>query len=173
MALIQQQGIEAKTDAKRGFDHGTFVPLKLMFPEANIPVVQLSLTNNLDPQTQINLGKAIGELANHNVLIVGSGLSFHNLQVLMSKDPVVLEKSETFDSWLNNVVINKKLTWQEKEQALVNWTSTPQARFAHPREEHLLPLHICFGAAQKANLSATNIFNETFLNTKVSGFLWR
>jgi len=173
VTLLKQQGIKAKTDPKRGFDHGTFVPLKLLFPAANIPVVQLSLINDLDPKTQINLGKAIAELAEQDVLIVGSGLSFHNLQVLMSKDPAVLEKSRTFDNWLNHVIIDKALTWQEREDALVNWIDAPQARFAHPREEHLLPLHVCFGAAQKADLSATNIFNETFLSTQVSGFLWQ
>ena len=171
--MLRQNGIEAREDENRGFDHGTFVPLKLLFPNADIPVIQLSLTNDLDPQKQIDSGKAIFELSHQNILILGSGLSFHNLQVLMSKDPDVYKKSEKFDNWLNQVVVDHDLNEKQKESALVNWKNAEEARFSHPREEHLLPLHVCFGAALKAGKKAVNIFNETFLGTKVSGFLWQ
>jgi len=173
MKMLKWQDISVKLDPKRGLDHGTFVPLKLIYPNADIPVVQLSLTNDLDPQKQINVGKAIGKLVEEEVLIIGSGLSFHNLKVLMSCDPIVYDKSERFDSWLNNIVTNQALTWHQKEQSLVNWLDAPEARYAHPREEHLLPLHICFGAAWSTEMEAKNIFNEKFLGTQVSAFLWQ
>jgi len=171
--ILKDAGISAKNDTTRGFDHGTFVPLKLIYPKANIPVVQLSLINDLDPQKQIDLGKAIGKLVAEDILIIGSGLSFHNLQVLMSCDPSVFEKSKQFDDWLNNTLVDQNLTWQGREKNLINWLSAPYARFAHPREEHLLPLHVCFGAALSANLKAKNIFKQKFLGTQVSAFLWQ
>lgn len=166
-------GIDAKEDAGRGLDHGSFVPLKLIYPEANVPVVQLSLTRDLDPETQIKVGEAIAELAKQGISIIGSGFSFHNLQVLMNRDKTVMQKSVGFDSWLNRHVIAPELTWEEKETALINWNKAPHARFAHPREEHLLPLHVCFGAAKKLNLSAENNFDKTMLGAKISGFIWR
>jgi len=174
--IVQQlnaAGIEAKEDSQRGFDHGTFVPLKLIFPEAKIPVVQLSLNSDLLAVSQIKLGECIAELANQDVLIIGSGLSFHNLNVLMSNDPKVLQKSQQFDIWLNHAVLSQQLNWQQKQLELINWQSAPHARFAHPREEHLLPLHVCFGAAKKLGFEAKNIFDQIFLNTKVSGFMWQ
>jgi len=166
-------GVTAKQDDQRGFDHGTFVPLKLMFPEANIPVVQLSLNSDLKPESQIRLGECIAELANQEVLIIGSGLSFHNLNVLMSNDPEILHKSTQFDDWLNHTVLSQELDWQQKQSLLIDWLSAPHARFAHPREEHLLPLHVCFGAAKKLDFNSENIFNQVFLNTKISGFMWQ
>src|SRR5690606_6493667 len=78
--LIAANGIPAKLDDRRGFDHGLFVPLKLMYPQAQIPCIQLSLLKNLDPEKHISLGKAIASLREKNVLIVGSGMSFHNLK---------------------------------------------------------------------------------------------
>jgi len=166
-------GINAKEDMQRGLDHGCFVPLKLIYPEANVPVVQLSLTRDLNPETQINVGEAIAELANQGISIIGSGFSFHNLQVLMNRDKTVMQKSVHFDSWLNRHVTAPELSWEEKETALINWDKAPDAKFAHPREEHLLPLHVCFGAAKKLNLSAENNFNKTMLGAKISGFIWR
>ncbi len=171
--LLLAAGIDATTDPKRGLDHGCFVPLKLIYPNADIPVVQLSLTRDLDPQTQINIGEAIAELAIQGISIIGSGFSFHNLQVLMSREKTVMQKSVDFDKWLNQQITTPDLTWLEKETALVNWNKAPHAKFAHPREEHLLPLHVCFGAAKKLNLSAENNFDKTMLGAKISGFIWR
>lgn len=171
--LLLTAGIKAKQDTKRGLDHGSFVPLKLIYPNANIPVVQLSLTRDLNPKTQINVGEAIADLAKQGVSIIGSGFSFHNLQVLMSRDKTVMQKSVDFDHWLNQHILAPELTWEEKKLALVNWHKAPHARFAHPREEHLLPLHVCFGAAKKLNLIVENNFSKVMLGTKISGFIWR
>jgi len=173
VSMIERQGLEARIDPDRGFDHGTFVPLKLIYPEADVPVVQLSLVNDLTPRAQIDMGKAIADLSHQDVLIVGSGLSFHNMSILKGQDQSAAQKSEAFDSWLNDVVVNTERSWADKEKALLNWEAAPYARFCHPREEHLLPLHVCFGAAQKVGLLARNVFDERLLGVKISGFLWK
>lgn len=171
--LLKSSSIEVKMNEERGLGHGTFVPLKLIYPEADIPVVQLSLINSLDPEAHINIGKAISELANEGVLIIGSGLSFHNLSVLMQDNPAATQKSEFFDQWLNHTLINKSLSKQDREKRLINWDKAPEAKFSHPREEHLLPLLVCFGAAKTINYEASNIFNEELLGVRTSGFLWQ
>lgn len=171
--LIVAHGQSSTTNASRGFDHGTFVPLKLMYPAANIPVVQLSLVNTLSAQTHIELGKAIGHLSEQEILIIGSGFSFHNMSAFMSNDPAVAQKSQQFDDWLNHVLVSDELNLQQRENALAHWLQAPEARYCHPREEHLLPLHVCFGAAMTANLRATNVFDETIVAAKTSGFLWQ
>ncbi len=169
---LNAAGITAQADPARGYDHGTFVPLKLMYPQATIPVVQLSLVASLEPQAQINLGKAIGALAHQDILILGSGLSFHNMRVLMQRNTETSPQSVIFDQWLNTTLADSSADWGEMEKALVNWEAAPEARFCHPREEHLLPLHVCFGAARAAGLSATNVYDEPLMGSKVSGFMW-
>ena len=171
--LINDHGLSATTDVTRGFDHGTFVPLTLMYPLADIPVVQLSLVNTLDAQHHIDIGKAIGELREQGVLIVGSGFSFHNLDALRLNREEVAHKSQLFDTWLNHIITSDSLNLQEKENALAHWKQAPEALFSHPREEHLLPLHVCFGAAISSNATAINVFDEFVFDAKVSAFLWQ
>ncbi len=171
--LINNYGLSASTNATRGLDHGTFVPLTLMYPLANIPVVQLSLVNTLDPQHHIDIGKAIGKLREQGVLIVGSGFSFHNMNALQLDSEEVAHKSQLFDTWLNHVITSNSLSIQQKEDALIQWKKAPKALFSHPREEHLLPLHVCFGAAISSNATAINVFDEFMYDAKVSAFLWQ
>jgi len=177
LTLLQQQGIESKLDSERGFDHGTFVPLKLMYPQADIPVVQLSLVNSLDPQSHLDIGAAIASIAEQGVLVIGSGFTFHNMQALLQnmRSPMesTLQKSKEFDLWLNTAVKEHGGSSQEGQQQIVDWKNAPQALFAHPREEHLLPLLVCMGAAQELQYTPENIFDETFLGVKTSGFIWR
>jgi len=169
---LKAAGFESDADPDRGYDHGTFVPLKMMLPEATVPVVQLSLLKTLDPQTHIDLGKAIAGLAKDDVVILGSGMSFHNMQVFMQRSEIISPESQVFDAWLNKTLLDEVTSGAAKEAALVEWQSAPNARFCHPREEHLLPLHVCFGAAQGNNQTPTNIFDEPVLGAKVSGFMW-
>ncbi len=171
--MLKQHGIKVAIDANRGFDHATFVPLKLMYPEARLPVVQLSLTKHMDPEVHINVGQAIANLAQEGILIIGSGLSFHNMHAFMTEEQNALQKSQQFDHWLNDALLNKQTSWQEKQQSLINWEHAPQAKFCHPREEHLLPLHVCFGAAKKNKLISEQVFNDTLFGCKISGFLWQ
>lgn len=177
LALLQEQGIKGKLDDRRGFDHGTFVPLKLIYPNADIPVVQLSLVSSLDPQSHLDMGKAISRLAAAGVLIIGSGFSFHNMQALgenmSAKNPITLQKSAVFDQWLNKSVAGHGQTSQPQNERIIHWAGAPQARFAQPREEHLLPLLVCMGAAQSAQYQPKNIFDKEMLGVKVSGFIWQ
>ncbi len=173
VSRLRQQGFEACADSKRGFDHGTFVPLKLMYPKAEIPIVQLSLLSHLDASAHIELGKAIGEWSKQGVLIIGSGFSFHNQAFSPTTDPAAIAKNTAFDQWLNTTVVASGLSLAEREQALIHWDQAPHARYAHPREEHLLPLQVCFGAARVNGLNASNVFDETMYGAKISSFLWQ
>ena len=101
--LIEAAGIPARLDAERGFDHGAFTPLKVMYPAADVPVVQLSLKKGLDPAAHLALGRALAPLRDENVLIVGSGLSYHNLRQFFS--PRGWAPSREFDAWLGGVLL--------------------------------------------------------------------
>lgn len=170
--MLNKQGLEAMMDPERGFDHGTFVPLMLMYPQADIPVVQLSLTGDMDPAGHIRMGVAIAELSQRGVLILGSGMSFHNMGGFMSSSRDAYDKSAIFDRWLNEVVVADQRPGQARQQHMLDWALAPGARFCHPREEHLLPLHVCFGAAERLGLAAENVFDGDLLGVKVSAFIW-
>ncbi len=140
--FLGKDGIAVRTDAERGFDHGVFIPFKLIFPEADIPLVQLSLKHGLDPAEHLAAGRALSPLRRENVLIVGSGMSYHNLKRFFSgHDPT----SETFDDWLTETVTADAKTRSDR---LLRWKEAPAARNAHPRAEHLLPLMVAAGAAE-------------------------
>lgn len=143
--LLLDQGIPVLKDSTRGFDHGAFAPLYVMYPKADVPVVQLSLKKSLDPEEHLQVGKALRQLRKEGVLIIGSGLSFHNLR-LMDDIRVAATPSLQFDTWLQNTVISQVGEARNKE--LINWKSAPFARVAHPREEHLIPLMVTVGAAE-------------------------
>ena len=162
--------IDAKLDETRGFDHGVFVPMKIMYPEADIPCVQISLVNSLDPLFHIELGSALRNLANQNVLVLGSGFSFHNLKAFFAPDDSEsLQLNESFEKWLRSVCAGSDLTEHMRRERLINWDSAPGARFCHPREEHLLPLHVCYGVSQSP---CTELYNVTIMNKKSSMYLW-
>ena len=164
VALIQAAGRPARLDAERGFDHGAFVPLALMYPEAQVPVVQLSLKQGLDPAEHIALGRALAPLRDEGVLIVGSGLSYHNLRAF---GPQGREPSRAFDQWLQDTMAGSDPV--QREAQLVNWTAAPAARAAHPREEHLIPLMVASGAAAD-ELAACNYREEWPMGLVVSNF---
>lgn len=140
--LLSGAGIASAENATRGFDHGTFIPLKLAWPNADVPVVQLSLKRGLDPAEHIAIGRAIAPLRDEGVFIIGSGMSFHNLRAI--GDPRARPISETFDEWLVDSVARGA---NERNARLVEWAHAPAGRAAHPREEHLLPLMVMAGAA--------------------------
>ena len=170
--LLRANNIPVTLDDQRGYDHGTFVPLLLSYPHADIPVVQLSLLASLDPAAHIALGNAIAPLREQGVLILGSGMSFHNMRAFFSPSPTVKTKSDNFDGWLVETLTSDALDYSQRAKRLNTWASAPDARFSHPREEHLLPLHVCFGAA-KASSGAQHNFGGYLLGTRVSGFLWQ
>jgi len=144
LRLLDRAGIQAEGDPDRGFDHGVFVPFKLIAPEAEIPVVQLSLHGNLDPAEHLRIGESLASLREQGVLIVGSGLSSHNLGLMMQPD-TPLPGAVRFNDWL---VDSCALAAPQRNQLLSDWERAPGARETHPREEHLLPLMVCAGAAR-------------------------
>jgi aromatic ring-opening dioxygenase catalytic subunit (LigB family) len=139
--LLGAAGIETASNAERGFDHGTFVPLKLTYPDAEIPTVQLSLKAGLDPSEHLALGRALAPLRDEGVFIIGSGMSYHNMRGF---GPQGRPASMAFDAWLRETVA---ATPAERDARLSNWGAAPAARNVHPREEHLLPLMVIAGAA--------------------------
>ena len=172
--LLQSAGFDAQLDDQRGFDHGMFIPLKLMYPAATIPVVQLSLLHSLDPVSHIALGRALASLRERNVLIVGSGMSFHNMQAFFhTADSEQGRWAREFDAWLLATCCDPQLPVAEQEQRLAHWEQAPHARYNHPREEHLLPLQVCFGAASVASPVAEAVFHAEVLGKTVAAFLWR
>lgn len=139
--LLQAAGLPVALDPQRGYDHGTFVPLAVMYPDAKVPVLQMSLRAGLDPAEHMALGRALAPLRDEDVLIVGSGLSYHNLR---NFGPGGTAPSKAFDQWLQGTLSAMPAV---RAEALVNWESAPAARICHPREEHLLPLMVAVGAA--------------------------
>jgi aromatic ring-opening dioxygenase catalytic subunit (LigB family) len=170
--LIEAAGGKAKLDSRRGFDHGLFIPLMLMYPEARIPCVQLSLLKNLDPAAHIALGKAIASLRRQNVLIVGSGMSFHNMKAFFAVDDESTAAANQFDGWLRETCADTALANGDRERRLLEWDKAPAARFCHPREEHLLPLHVCYGAASAETPVARVVFNREVMGKTVTGLVW-
>lgn len=162
-ALLEDAGISTASDDTRGFDHGTFVPLKLTYPNADIPTVQLSLKTGLDPAEHIAMGRALAPLRDEGVLIVGSGMTFHNLRGFF--DPRSRPVAAAFDGWLREQMVRDADT---RERALCAWATAPMAREAHPREEHLLPLMVVAGAA--ASDPITVDWQGTILGMQLSAY---
>lgn len=161
--LLAAAGFATAADPARGFDHGTFVPLKLTYPNADIPVVQLSLLRGLDPAAHVAMGTALAPLRDEGVFIIGSGMTFHNLP--MFTDPRSAAVSQTFDTWLQQAATAVP---EKRNQQLTSWTSAPAARAAHPREEHLLPLMVIAGAAGDDQGVVT--YDNTLMNLRLSAY---
>jgi aromatic ring-opening dioxygenase catalytic subunit (LigB family) len=138
-ALLQSAGFPAKVDPEYGWDHGVFIPLKVMYPGADVPVVAMSLHDSLDPTLHCALGQALRGLRDEGVLIVGSGMNYHNLRNFHAAAPASFE----FDQWLETALSGN---WDTRTQQLAQWSRAPGGRASHPREEHLIPLMVASGA---------------------------
>jgi aromatic ring-opening dioxygenase catalytic subunit (LigB family) len=161
--LLGAAGFATASDDARGFDHGCFVPLKLTYPDAEVPTVQLSLKAGLRPEEHLAIGRALAPLRDEGVFIVGSGMSFHNMRAF--GDPRALPVSEAFDAWLREAASAPR---PERDRRLAAWAAAPGARAAHPREEHLLPLMVVAGAA--GDDQGRRAFGGRVLGMRVSGF---
>lgn len=161
--LLGNAGIASASNGERGFDHGTFVPLKLAYPNAEIPTVQLSLKAGLDPAEHLAIGRALKPLRDEGVFIVGSGMTFHNLRAF--RDPKAQPVAEAFDAWLRDAATREE---GERSRALTDWTKAPAARLAHPREEHLVPLMVIAGAAGEDR--GVVGYNGTFSGLRLSSY---
>ncbi len=140
--LLRAGGMGAKIDAERGFDHGTFSLMQAIYPEAEMPIVQMSIRKDYDPVLHVEAGKLLAPLRDEGVLVVGSGLSFHNLRAM---GPSGRDASTAFDGWLQHALFDA--VGERRAKALLNWEQAPAARQVHPREDHLMPLHVAVGAA--------------------------
>jgi 4,5-DOPA dioxygenase extradiol len=157
--VLKRSGIASAVNEKRGFDHGLFIPLKMMFPKADIPCLQLSLIRGL----------ALAGFSEENVLVAGSGFSFHNMSAFDWEesdrpDP----ENGAFQNWLIETCAGP-LNPAERETRLAEWAKAPSARYCHPREEHLLPLHVCAAMAGKP---AEVVFDDRILGKRSLAFLW-
>ena len=161
--LLQEQGIDAVIDDQRGLDHGVFIPLMLAYPAADVPVVQLSLHPSLDPALHLAIGRAIAPLRDEGVLLIGSGMSYHNRP---GPGEEAKRNAEAFDAWLSAAVCTPSAV--ERESQLARWSHALGAREAHPREEHLLPLMVTAGSAGDEPAVAT--FAEKIAGIPVSCF---
>jgi aromatic ring-opening dioxygenase catalytic subunit (LigB family) len=150
--LLEAAGIAAALDPARGYDHGTFAPLQAMYPDADVPVVQLSLRHGYDPAEHLAIGRALRPLRDEGVLIVGSGLSFHNLRMWGA---AARAPSAAFDAWLDEALRSAPA---ERTRRLERWEEAPAARIAHPQEDHFVPLMVAVGAAEGE--PATRVYHE-------------
>jgi aromatic ring-opening dioxygenase catalytic subunit (LigB family) len=160
--LLRDAGLPVTIDRERGFDHGVFIPLKVAFPDADVPVVQMSLHASLDPSLHLAAGRALAPLRDEGVLVLGSGMSFHNLRAM--GDPRVAEPSAEFDRWLAAAAESSS---EERAERLARWDTAPWARLCHPREEHLIPLMVAAGASGEVGIQD---YREFVLGGAVSAF---
>ena len=162
--LLGAAGIASGTDTARGWDHGVFVPMKVIFPDADIPTVQLSLQNGLDPATHLAIGRALRPLRGEGVLIIGSGQTYHNMRGFMSGGGRADPAAEAFDAWLRETMTDGAT----RDRSLTDWEHAPGAREAQPEEDHLLPLMVAAGAA--SGEPGRTAFHGHALGKPISGF---
>lgn len=163
--LIAAAGLPVRLDDRQGFDHGTFAPMAVIYPAADVPVFQVSLRAGYDPAEHLALGRALAPLRDEGVLIVGSGLSYHNLRLF---GPGARVPSAGFDAWLTEVLDAEPAA---RTQALIDWESAPYARTCHAEEDHLIPLHVALGAAEGE--LATRVYHDEGLFGGVTASSWK
>ncbi|XP_072992123.1 extradiol ring-cleavage dioxygenase-like [Typha latifolia] len=140
--LMEQAGFgRVKADKSRGLDHGAWVPLMLMYPEANIPVCQLSIQTHKGAAYHYNMGKALAPLREEGVLIIGSGSATHNLRSIGPDNGPIFKWALEFDTWLKESLLNGR------HDDLNNYEKAPSGKMAHPWPDHFFPLHVALGAA--------------------------
>lgn len=163
--LLEGAGLASAVDAARGYDHGTFVPLFAIYPDAKVPVLQLSIMRGYDPAAHLAAGRALAPLRSEGVLIIGSGLSYHNLRHM---GPAAHDASKAFDDWLQQTLV--KSTPGERSARLLEWERAPAARIAHPEEDHLIPLMVAVGAAEGEHAERIHHEEAFFGGVVVSSF---
>ncbi len=164
--MLKENGIEGRIDLERGFDHGMFIPLKLMYPNADIPCIQISLIEGLDASSHMEMGKALRKILNGKTLVIGSGFSYHNTMNFSGEGEDA--RNDEFQEWLIETTTGK-ISQSGREDRLINWEKAPNARYCHPREDHLLPLHVCAGLAGK---EGNIVFDDKILGKRGLAVAW-
>jgi aromatic ring-opening dioxygenase catalytic subunit (LigB family) len=163
-ALLSRAGIDCREDVSQGFDHGTFVPLGLMYPNADMPIVLLSLRSTYDAAEHIKVGQAIAPLRDEGILIIGSGLTYHNMRGF--RQPESKAVSYEFEAYLNEAVGQGDAI--SRNAMLSDWQNAPGARASHPREDHLLPLMVAAGAAGED--TGRRLFIDEVMNVAMASY---
>lgn len=163
--LLSSAGLSVVADTQRGYDHGAFVPAFVMYPQADVPMIQLSIDAGYDPALHLSLGRALSPLRDEDVLIIGSGLSYHNLRQIYGGGAAA---SAQFDAWLQHALLASPT--QQRAALLQDWETADSARLAHPREDHLVPLMVAVGAAEHDKASCIYHENQAFAGITVSSF---
>jgi 4,5-DOPA dioxygenase extradiol len=169
--IFSKAGVKLNSETNRGFDHGVFVPLLLMYPNADIPISQISLKSSLDAETHFKMGNLISSIRDDGVLIFASGMSFHNMSGFFNPSKEIKDGNIKFHEYLKDSLTNKDLDQAKREKNLINWKNSPNnsGKLCHPREEHLIPMYVAAGAAsgkipnlQEFELMGYQIFNALF-----------
>lgn len=140
--LLDAAGFTAALDNDRGLDHGAWSPLSLVYPDADVPVLQLSLQSHLDPAHHLAIGRALRPLREEGVLIFATGSMVHNLRRLDFDEGAIMPWAQDFAEWMRD-----RLQARDDAALLDYRRQAPHARMAHPTDEHLLPLYVALGAA--------------------------
>ncbi len=168
--LLESSAIPFVYDEERGLDHGTFIPLLLSYPDASIPTIQLSLVRGLDPSLHYDIGKALQPLGDKNILVIGSGFSFHNMREFIwdGTNPPD-ERNDVFQEHLIQTFTGN-MSSEELREAVTSWKSAPHARYCHPREEHLVPVFVCAGISDGP---AELIFDDRIMGKRAIALKWQ
>ena len=149
-----------------------------MLPGADIPCIQISLCAGLDPLTHLKMGEALSPLLQEDILLLGSGFSFHNIRAFgrqappgQDPGPDPDQDNQAFQDWLKKTCAGKEKSPETRKENLIRWEQAPGARHCHPREEHLLPLMVCTGAA--GYRTAETVFDGTIMDRRALAFLWK
>lgn len=164
--LMLSAGIDSALDVRRGFDHGVFVPIGLMYPDADVPIVMTSIKSDYDPAQHLAMGRALSSLRDEDVLIVGSGLTYHNMRGFGREESNAV--AAEFTRYLDQAVAHPDA--QTRERMLLHWERAPSARLAHPREDHLMPLLVAAGAA--GTDKGAVLFSETVMKVPMTSYVF-
>lgn len=165
--LLAQAGIESAENDSRGFDHGVFIPFMLIYPDADVPLTMISLKDTLDVESHMAIGKALEPLRDEDVLIIASGMTYHNMPMFRKAEPDHVAQAVRFDDWLAQVV--SEADPQTRAQRIAQWDQNPDALACHvPDHDHLVPLFVAAGAA--GTDQGARIFTTDFLGKPYSAF---
>ena len=165
--MLERGGVSTGLDPDRGYDHGTFSLMHVLYPEARLPLVQLAMKADFDPAEHLRVGRLIAPLRDQGVLIVGSGFSFHDTRSIING--AGKHASATFDQWLDETLVHS--TPEDRSRRLIDWSNAPAARAAHPREDHLIPLMVAAGAAEDD--AGTRIYHESAFMGSITASSYR
>jgi len=168
--LLSKEHFPYAVDSKRGYDHGMFVPMMLIYPDADIPTIQLSLVSGLDPELHIKIGEALAPLRDEGVFILGSGMSYHNMRGF--RDSKSDKDSEPFHQYLRETLADDTKSYEDKMEGLIDWDKAPKARLNHPREEHLIPLMCIFGSSISSGGKAKEVYFHPVAGVKCAGYIF-